>query len=132
VEHQALFAADDVGGEDGIGQRDERGDERARADRDLFEADDGRARIRGGGVFGGVGEGALGVGEAAADGGEIAGAETGRRGGAAPGPGDAGAVSAPLRRQKNPAKMGHEQSPILIDGAAGDGREARSTAREAK
>ena len=132
VEHQALFATNDVGGEGGVGKSDEGGDERTGADGDLSEADDGVARVGGGRVFSGVGEGALGVVETAANEGEIAGAKAGRRGGAAPRPRDAGAVGAPLRRQKNAAEMGHEQRPILVDGAVGDRRKSRGAAGEAK
>jgi len=42
------------------------------------------------------------------------------------------AVGAPLRRQKDAAEMGHEQRPILVDGAVGDGRKGRGAAGEAK
>ena len=121
VEHRALFGAGDVGGEGGVGQGGERGDEFAGAALDLSEADDGVARIGGRGILGGVGEGALGAGEAFADGGEFGGAQRSVGAGLTPRPVEAGAVGAPLRGEEDAAEMRDEERPVLVEGAAGDG-----------
>jgi hypothetical protein len=121
VENEAGLGAGGVGGEGGVGQRKEGGDEFVEASGQRGEGGGGGARVGGcGRVGGGGGERALGAGEAFAQGGEFGGADWRIGGGLAPRPSDAVAFGAPLRGQENAAETGREERPELRQGAAGD------------